>query len=196
MWLLSSFFEDAISGPWITDGLDVQYRKLICEEPSMICITFQGTASNQDVALDLDFFVTPYRDMKTKWLAHRGFVIGYKSVRDKLLNLVKDYKKVLIRGYSLGAAYATLFHEDVKFHYPEKDVHSLIFGSPRVFLFLNKELKKRCKGILNIFLKNDIVSILPPWSVQVGTKLALGDSWFPTVKGHLIESYREKLREL
>lgn len=207
---LSEVFEDAIRGPWETAGLDVQFR--IKDEGDMAEIYFQGSVSEQDWRLNFDFIMEPYNDMPVPWLAHGGFVIGYKSVRDAIMSRINTKKYVFISGYSLGAAYAQLLLEDIRFNHPEIDSGAIVYGAPRVFYLPPKVVRDRLEPLIRVNNYGDIVTHVPPaWAGyrHVGEVYKIGSfkhflsilfpikQWmdFPTVKSHLIADYRHNLKE-
>ncbi len=207
---LSEVFEDAIRGPWETAGLDVQFR--IKDEGDMAEVYFQGSVSELDWRLNFDFIVKPYNDMPVPWLAHGGFVIGYKSVRDAIMSRINTKKYVFISGYSLGAAYAQLLLEDIRFNHPEIDSGAIVYGAPRVFYLPPKVVRDRLEPLIRVNNYGDIVTHVPPaWAGyrHVGEVYKIGSfkhffsilfpikQWmdFPTVKSHLIADYRHNLKE-
>jgi hypothetical protein len=193
---LLSVFRQTIARPWITIGdQDVQ---LCIEQLSMssLRITFQGTCSWWDIGVDTDFFAKPYKKMKKVWYAHSGFIRGYKSVNDYILTACSGMKQVEVRGYSLGAAYASLCFEDIKFNFPEMDLFGFIFGSPRVFWMPPKELKSRFNGLFSIAHQRDPVFLVPPviFGYQhIGSIYKVGDKGFPLPKYHMMDSYSKTL---
>ena len=100
-------------------------------------IYLQGSNGDIDWKNNFDFGAEPYKDMPTKWKAHRGFVRVWKEiepfVRNDIMNT--DVKRINIVGYSHGAALAALAHEYAWFNRP--DIRNNIFGygfeAPRVF---------------------------------------------------------------
>lgn len=207
---LSEVFEDALRGPFETNGYDVQYK--VVETGDMVEIYFQGSVSNEDWKINFDFLVEPYKYMPVRWLAHRGFVTGYKSIRDFIMPRVKGKKFAFISGYSLGGAYAQLCLEDIRFTYPSVDAGAMVYGAPRVFWMPPKALKDRMEPLIRVCNYGDLVCHIPPsWLGfrHVGEKRSIGSAkrfihnlfpikqWtdLPTVKSHLIEEYRYSFRE-
>ena len=186
-------YKDACSGEWITAGYDVQYR--IEWHDKRANVYFQGSCSKEDWKLDFDCLVEPYRSCN--WFAHRGFVSGYKSVRDEIMKQLEAASDIYISGYSLGAAYAQLLHEDIAFTYPGASVSTVVFGTPRVFWFPNAEVRGRTEAILRINVRGDIVSTLPPWIMgfaHVGWQAKIGPISILRVKKHLVAEYEKYLR--
>ena len=132
---------------------------------------FQCSNGKEDWKNNLDFPVKPYKDMGIKWYCHRGFLKVWKSIKPYIENIIKDTKitKIVIVGYSHGAAIATLCHEYVWFNRPDlRDdcIEGYGFGCPRVFWGQNisKELKQRWENFHIIRNLNDIVTYMPPVS--------------------------------
>ena len=131
-------------------------------------IYFQCTNSKLDWFSNIDCVKRPYKDMKTPWKCHRGFLRVWKTIepyiKDEILNPI--YKKIEIIGYSHGAAIAGICHEYVWFNRP--DIRDNIFGygvgCPRFYgsLFVKKSLKERWANFAVIRNKNDIVTHVPP----------------------------------
>lgn len=185
-------YREACNGDWVTSGLAVQYR--IEWDRNKATVYFQGSVEPEDWKLDFDFLVRPYKGCT--WLAHHGFVSGYKSVRDEIVTQLSRASEVLVSGYSLGAAYAMLLHEDLRYTYPSMSVSTVAYGTPRVFWFPNKELRDRLDGILRINVRGDIVSHLPPWIFgfsHVGWSITVGPLSIPRVKKHFASEYEKRL---
>lgn len=76
------------------------------------------------------------------------------------------YKKIIVVGYSHGAAIATFCHEYVWFNRPdlrEDGLEGFGFGCPRVYWGrMKKSLKERWKHFHPIRDMNDIVTHVPP----------------------------------
>jgi len=206
---LIATFEETVRGPWETEGYDVQFR--VVDEGEMAIVSFQGSVSKKDWELNFDFIAQPYKHMDEVWYAHRGFAEGYKSVNDIILSRIKGKKFVFIEGYSLGAAYAQLCHEDIRYNYPLIDCGTILFGAPRVFWMPPKSVKERCKDILRVQNYGDMVGTIPPaWFgfQHIGEQKTIGSlryflknifpikKWddLPGAKMHLMSSYREALK--
>lgn len=130
-------------------------------------VLFQWSHGKVDWKNNLDFPATPYSDMKIKWKCHRGFLRVWKTIKPYIAQ--QDFSKcdrIVVVGYSHGAALATLCHEYLYFNYPDK-VDSIVgygFGCPRCFhgLRIPKELRKRWKNFYPVRNLNDIVTHVPP----------------------------------
>jgi len=203
-------FLRAINGPWETAGLDVQFSIVDLGETAEI--SFQGSVSPFDWRSNFDFFVEPYREMPVRWLAHKGFVLAYKSVRDQIIERIKSKKNVTILGYSRGGALAQLCHEDIAFNLPGISLESYVFGAPRVLWMPPFEVRERFYGLMRFENVGDIVPHIPPaWTGyrHVGGGYKVGSfgefvknifpikSWdqLPGAKSHLVRSYSEALKD-
>jgi len=155
-------FDACNRGPWITTGYDVQY-KLIDKT-----LYFQCSNGKNDWRANFDAAVVPYKDMKDEFLVHRGFLRSWQSVRDEIAAL--DFNTIV--GYSQGAAFALLAHEDCAFKKGYQPV-TIVFGCPRVFLHMSKEVKSRFSSVVRHTSKGDIVTMVPPGFQHVGDELVL-----------------------
>jgi hypothetical protein len=170
---LVDLFKKARKGPWLTfPKYDIQYKYE--KEGNTLVFKFQGSQSIEDWKVNFNFFKKywrqkdSYKNSPIKWRAHGGFLTAYKSIRSLLLNQVDLYKdeieRIEILGYSLGAAYATLCHEDIGFHFPQFQdaIFTYAFASPRVLSWISSfKLKKRFKGLTRIYVRGDLVTHVP-----------------------------------
>lgn len=130
-----------------------------------LTIYFEWSNGKTDWINNFDFPATPYRDMKDKWYAHRGFLKVWKVIEPHLESAIKDpeIKTINIAGYSHGAAIALLCHEYCKYNRPDCKVTGTGFGSPRVIWgFLRPSVKRRFEDFTVVRNKNDIVTHVPP----------------------------------
>ena len=89
---------------------------------STLYIYLECSNGSTDWKNNLDFPAKPYKRMgRTVWFAHRGFLKVWKSIEDYLAPFIKDetIKKIVIVGYSHGAALAVLCHEYVWYNRPD-----------------------------------------------------------------------------
>ena len=101
-------------------------------------LLFEWTDDKMDWKYNLDFPIKPYHDMGIKWRCHRGFLKAWKNVEPYVKGTILDstVKKIIIIGYSQGAAIATFAHEYVWFNRPdlrENGLEGYGFGSPQVY---------------------------------------------------------------
>jgi len=192
---LKELFRNTISGSWKTLGIDTQYR--IEEEEKEVYLFFQQTSSTQD--WKDNFMCLPYKNQEIRWFAHQGFTRVWKSIRDTLVPLVlkkSENKKLIIAGFSHGAAIATLAHED--FRYNGKNPQTYTFGGPRVLWLPDYSIKLRFENLTRIVAIGDIVSMLPPWIMgygHVGKCSKIGLFGFPSHTRHYPTYYIAHLPE-
>lgn len=148
-------FNNCLSGPWTTTGLDVQWK-----EDNGNRLFFLCTSRKEDWTYNFDFAIQPYKKMPFPWYAHRGFVSLWNSCKDEILKAFSYSPPTLIAGYSQGAAIATLAHEAFYFEsglFPR----TLAFASPRV-IWTSYGIDPRFEGLHNIYVRGDLVHHVPP----------------------------------
>lgn len=173
------------SGPWIEGKGDTEYKFQIKDRT--LHITFKGSTSKTDWKQNFSFWIKPYKQMPVKWFAHSGFVRKWKGIEDEIDSILNKYKHLPVKlyGFSQGGAVAQLAHEFVRFRYPNRQVETISYGSPRVVWFWNQwKLENRFKGLTLIQNRRDIVPNLPPWLFgykHIGKKEKFS-KWYPTFK--------------
>jgi predicted lipase len=189
---IKQIFIESISEPWTTiDENDIQYK--IIRRDKTIYIYFQGTVSKIDWKQNFKFLAKKYKGN----YIHKGFLENYTIAKDDIQNILNGFEidKIIISGYSHGAALATLCYEDLSRKY--YDVRCIVFGSPRVFLLPNKRLRNRLYRIQNYQTKGDLVTKLPFLFFgyrHVGNVIKIG-KWklLPLPKYHLNDYYEKYL---
>jgi hypothetical protein len=172
-------------------------------------IYFQWSNGKVDWKNNFDFPATPYSDMKIKWRCHRGFLRVWKTIKPCIEQIdFTKAKKIVVVGYSHGAAIATLCHEYIWFNYPDKR-DCLIgygFGCPRCYFGfkVKKSLKERWKTFYPVRNLNDIVTHVPPRIfgfihtnkvIKIGEKGVLNNHDNPTcIAAHYDDNYRLSLK--
>ena len=136
-------------------------------EGDALYLYFQWTDEKYDWFYNLYFPCKPYRDMEDKWYCHRGFLKAWKHIEPYIKDEIMDptVKKVMIVGFSQGAAVATFAYEYVWFNRPDlrDSLEGYGFGCPRVFWGrLKDSLAERWSNFHPIINKHDIVTHLPP----------------------------------
>lgn len=192
------------------DTLCAEYTH-IAEETASYCtrrdrstlyIYFQWSNGKTDWRNNFDFPAKPYRNMKDKWHAHRGFLKVWKVIEPyieaEILN--PDVKRIVISGYSHGAAIAVLCHEYCKFHRAEIDIKGYGFGCPRVaWGSLPATVKKRFEGFTVIRNGCDIVTHVPPAVFgyrHVGDMIHIGkSSGYDMITSHYADNILLELRD-
>lgn len=172
-------------------------------EGETLYIFFEWSNGKTDWLNNFDFPAKPYRDMQNKWFAHRGFLRVWKVIEPHLQAEICDLSvnRIVISGYSHGAAIAALCHEYCKFNRPDANITGYGFGAPRVVWgFLRKAVKKRFEGFTVIRNAGDIVTKVPPCIFgfrHIGNMLQIGrDKGYNPVEAHYPSAYRTELKEL
>ena len=171
-------------------------------EGSTLYLLFEKSNGATDWKNNLDFPAKPYHNMDGTWFVHRGFLRVFKTIEPFIAPAVadKNVRRIVISGYSHGAALALLCHEYCVFNRPDiaDAVFGFGFGCPRVVWgMLKKSVKKRFENFTVVRCKNDLVTHLPPWFfgyrhlgklLQIGRGRRLGG-----VDSHRPEYYLEEL---
>lgn len=137
-------------------------------EGDILYVLFECSNGKVDWKNNFDFPAKPYKDMGIKWYCHRGFLRVWKSIEPHIASTIMDptIKKIIIVGYSHGAAIASLCHEYVWFNRPdlrESGLEGFGFGCPKVYWgFMKKSLKERWEHFHPIKNCSDIVTTVPP----------------------------------
>lgn len=191
--------------------LNEKYIQLEEETASYSChlngdvlyLFFEWSNGATDWKNNLDFPAKHYREMPDCWYAHRGFLRVWKVIEERLAPVINDrkVKKILIAGYSHGAALALLCHEYCKFN--RRDIGNSItgygFGCPRVaFGHLRKSVKERFRGFFVIRNKKDIVTHVPPVFLlyrHAGRLITVGTGRWNCIDAHRPENYLESLQD-
>lgn len=144
----------------------------------------------------------PYKNMSDKWRAHRGFLGVWKIIEPHLQGEICDLtvSKIVIGGYSHGAAIALLCHEYCKYNRPDisEDIEGYGYGCPRVVWgFLRKNVKARFEGFTVIRNGDDLVTHAPPAIFgyrHVGGMLEIGqDKGYKPIEAHYDNKYLAEL---
>jgi hypothetical protein len=188
---MQELYERCLSGPWITSGLDVQYKVQNGE------LIFECTRTKGDWLHNFEAWVVPYKHQPITWYAHAGFVKLWKSVRDEVATHYKDIYR--IAGYSQGSALAQLAAEDYYFT-TGKPIDTVCYGPPRVFWMPDTYLKIAQSYTKLIMVNNDLVTCVPfaLWGYRhVGQKIILpGTGLLPSTKAHYPDVYRGGLHAI
>lgn len=171
---------------------------LVQREKDVLYLLFEKSNGATDWKNNLDFPAKPYREMEERWFVHRGFLRVFKTIEPLIAADIADMrvKKIVISGYSHGAALALLCHEYCVYHRPDiaENIVGYGFGCPRVVWgFLRKKIKSRFKNFTVVRNCRDIVTHLPPWIFgyrHVGKVLHVGrDRPLSGVDSHRPENY-------
>ena len=178
---LSDLFFQCINMTYEDIGRSANHA--VKREKDILYIFFETSNGKSDWRINLDFPAKPYDRMgNIAWYAHRGFLDLWKETEPYLKDVIMDktVRKIVITGFSHGAAIALLCHEYVWFHRPDlrNDIFGYGFGCPRVIWWLNKaELRTRWERFTVIRNVEDVVTHLPPAIIgytHVGKMLEIG----------------------
>lgn len=161
-----------------------------------LTIDFEGSIHFYDWICNFTFTPTkiPYKGSKENFKVHKGFLKQYKTVRDEILELVKNNKieHIRIYGHSLGGALATLCHEDMMFHYPNKDIVTVAVAPPMVLKEIPEELGYRFEKLYNVINEKDVITKLPFSFIRKGSTTTLRFRR-PIYPAHDIKNYLKYL---
>lgn len=171
-------------------------------EGDTLYLLFEKSDGEEDWKNNFKFLAVPwmpYKRMEKPWLCHRGFLKVWKSIEPFIEEKIRnpEVKKIVIVGYSHGAALALLCYEYVKYHRPDVETEGFGFGCPRVFWgVVPEEVKERFEGFKVIRNGNDIVTHVPPAVLgfrHVAEVVKIGQT--NPVKDHYPEKYIHNLTE-
>ena len=191
-------FKKAISKPWETWNKERDIQVRTEKVDNTLYIFYQGSTTDIDWKINFTFWIKPYKRMNTIWFAHRGFVLSYKSIRDRILKEAENAERIVVSGFSQGAAYAILTHEDL--HFNGFDVRTIAYAPPRVFWFWNLwKIKERFEDLTLVINRGDIVTKIPffLWGyVHQGAKIRIGKRFrLPLHIYHFPNKYEQELKE-
>ena len=199
--LTELFIEVAYKGDWQTIN-SVDYKFI--EHGDTLEIYFMGSYQFSDWWFNFDFKEKVYNQFKV----HRGFLRCYNQVRSIILDKIysRNYKSVIVVGYSHGSALCTLAIEDIKYHFPNIYLKGYAFESPRC-VKVPKELRYKWNDLVVIRNGTDLVTHLPPKLFgydDVGTMLnikgdtKLIDKWYlpKCIKYHFQQCVLDGLNKL
>lgn len=150
------FYECAFKGGWTTvNNVDFKF----IENDDTLQIYFMGSYQASDWFFNFLFAKKVYKMFKV----HRGFYHCYSQVRSTILDKCysKNYKEIIVIGYSHGSALATLLHEDLIYHFSKTKITTYAFESPRV-LKVKKKYRNLWQDLTRIENGADIVCHVPP----------------------------------
>ena len=199
---LYALFSECVHIPYATAGLSANYA--VRRENDTLYIFFEKSHGAADWKSNLDVPAKAYKRMgKTVWFAHSGFLAVWKEIEPMLAEVIADtsIRKIVIVGYSHGAAVAVLCHEYVWYNRPDlRDAtFGYGFGCPRVFWGIqHPDLKRHWKNFTVIRNIDDLVTHLPPiWLgySHVGKMLQIGKKGkYCPVDAHRAENILEELK--
>lgn len=187
---------------WQTiDDVDFAFE----EREDVLFIFFQGSSQSTDWLRNFMFAKKPYKGMDIPYRVHRGFLEAWKKVEDIVIEKVnsKEWKKIIVSGYSHGAALAAFCHECCWYHSKGKKTKVIGFGfeAPRIYagFKVKKELLERWSNFYVIRNDKDIVTHCPPYLfgyTHVGNIIHIGRyHQYGIIKSHFQENIRKSLLE-
>lgn len=179
--MADNLYNWTIKGPWITEPTtDTQWKHETVG--GVLYIAFQGSVSRLDWLQNIMFWKKPYKRMKKVWFAHAGFVKKWKAVEDDVLIAAEGTDKIMVSGFSQGAAIAQLCFESIRFHFPDKKSSCLVYASPLVFgMVSSRNVMDRIEDIQLIERHHDLICKMPPrWMLyrKAGVPKMV-DKWWP-----------------
>lgn len=107
--------------------------------------------------------------MDIEYFVHGGFLKCWKIVQNDVITWLhkKEWKNVVICGYSHGGALALLAHECAWYELPHlrnEHITTIAFEAPRIYAGwrIKDEIKERWAGAYVIRNNRDIVTHMPP----------------------------------
>lgn len=185
-----SDFNACIHNKWVTSPLGVQYA---IDNDTLY---FQCSKCITDWKYNFMIPVVAYKHNKDTFLMHLGFKLLWHDVRD----VIADCSFSHIRGYSQGAVFACLAHED-RLYKHSITCDTVVYGSPK-FLFMPSDYTKEMfSGITRIANKDDLITKIPPFYSHIGTSIILPKKgkWLKDtglieyLSGHSPHQYRHNL---
>ncbi|GIP38510.1 lipase [Paenibacillus sp. J31TS4] len=116
-------------------GADYPFLGFVLESRSRLIAVFRGSQDLRDLLTDFDQSLIRFPYAERGGDTHRGFTKLYtRAVREPLLRLLqrKKRKPLILAGFSLGAALATLAGLDITLHAKGWSPAVYTFGSPKV----------------------------------------------------------------
>ena len=201
---LYQLFYECVNIPYLAAGCCANYA--VRRECGTLYIFLEKSVGAVDWKSNFDFPAAAYkRAGKTAWFAHRGFLAVWKEIEPMLAAAILDESvtKIVIVGYSQGAAVAVLCHEYVWFNRPDlrETLEGYGFGCPRVFWGIRRaELMRRWEKFTVVRNIDDIVTHVPPFLLgysHVGKMLKIGRRGkYSAVDAHRDENILRELEEM
>ena len=195
---LYNLFYECVNTNYLSVGCCANY--FVCREHNTLYIFFEKSVGVSDWKSNFDFPAKMYKGI----FVHRGFLKVWKNIEPILENYILDttLKRIIITGYSHGAAIAVLCHEYVWFNRSDlrESIEGYGFGCPRVVWgFYGNKIKKRWERFTVIRNIDDIVTHVPPLLFgyfHVGKMLLIGEKGkYSKVDAHREENILNELKE-
>lgn len=183
------------------------------ENGDELTIFFEPSNGKLDWKHNFQFAKKPYKDMKTPYRVHRGFLKCWKAIEDVIIDKITEcssdqlgkyrFKHIFVVGYSHGAAIAMLCHECCWYHRSDirESIKTIGFDGPRVYggFHVKKQLKERWRNFVLIRNNKDIVTHVPPaifGYTHVGSIYQIGKGKkYGSFKSHYQSRIKESLKE-
>jgi predicted lipase len=199
--LLYDLFNRCLNVKYEKAGKSANYAMEIIN--GILYIYFQDSDSAEDWKNNLNFPSKAYKQMgETVWRVHKGFLKVWKELEPLLSNKIHnpDIHKIIIVGYSHGAALALLCHEYVWYNRPDlrNTLRGYGFGCPRV-IWGNPsyEVRQRWENFLVIRNIDDLITHLPPAFMgyfHVGKMLTIGEKGkYSPIEAHDADNIKREL---
>lgn len=196
---LYDLFENLLSIPYERAKNYVDFATRYSD--NVLYIYFQHSNGALDWKSNFDFPVKLY----SGFYVHRGFLSAWKIAQDHLKSRILDtgVRKIVVSGYSHGAALAILCHGYIYDARPDirESIESYGFGSPRVFWGIKTQKHEEIWAHFTV-VKNidDFITHLPP-SVfgffHIGKLIEIGKrGLYSPIDAHRPESYLSELKRL
>jgi hypothetical protein len=192
MSLEQVLFDNLQTGPWEKSGI-IEYR-VAKKGPATILLFRCTDDSVTKWKNNLDFPPVVYKNSPQKWRAHGGFVRAWKESQDEIMSQVYGCELLYIAGYSRGAVFAMLAHEDYEWQ-TKQPATTYTFGGPR-FLWMSPHVANRFANVRRFVNRGDFVAELPPSIFgfhHAGQCIRIGRGFWPDAKKHEPASYRAEL---
>lgn len=168
------------------------------EHGDTLLILFEPSDGKVDWRHNFAFFKRPYSDMEVPYYVHGGFLKCWRIVKDVVIAKLhsRNWKQVVITGFSHGAALALLAHECAWFELPHLRngrILTIAFEAPRIYggFTVNEEIEGRWNGAYVIRNNQDLVTHMPPRAFgfcDVGEMVKI----ITTPKKGVIDSHKPK----
>lgn len=180
---LYSLFKRCLGAKYIETAESGDYATQI--DGDTLYLLFQKSRGGRDWINNFKFGAVPYKNIDKEWRVHRGFLRVWRAMKDEVELKVEEIlcttpiKKIVVVGYSHGAALAVLATEDMVYYYGEVyEVRGYGFGGPRVIWGVVPScVKKRLECFTLVRNIPDIVTHVPPAFLgyrHIGKKVKVG----------------------
>jgi len=130
---IESYSKEGVSSFTKLEDKETDCQCYVGRRDGLLYICGRGTTSLTDVKMDMQIKRTKV-DYLNGSNVHCGFEKQYLSIRERLKDLIEsgNDKVIVCCGHSLFGAVSTICALDLSLQFPEKIVHCVTFGSPRV----------------------------------------------------------------